>query len=139
MPATPSGGPWGAGNAMCPEDVQPSAAGHSTAAVTDAASQRPDPAPRQLQVPWPDGQVTQTAVRPNNIYIQAGAFLRRDSATRMSLKLSRLARSQVTPAQVGQQHYFRVRLGPLASVEQADRLLDTLFAEGHTEARVVVE
>lgn len=107
-----------------------------TAAASDAGGQ---PTTRHLQATWPDGRVVQTAVRPNNIYIQAGAFLRRDSATRLSIELNRLARTQVTTAQVGQQHFFRVRVGPIPSVEEADRLLATLIAGGHGEARIVVE
>ncbi|MGF1611441.1 MAG: septal ring lytic transglycosylase RlpA family protein [Kiloniellales bacterium] len=115
--------------AMTPTEAQ-------TAAATDA---RGRPAQRQIEADWPDGRVVQTAVRPSNIYIQAGAFLRRDSATRLSIELNRLARSQVTQAQVGQQHFFRVRVGPIPSVEEADRLLNALIANGHSEARIVVE
>jgi rare lipoprotein A len=119
----------GPGSATSPTPAQ-------TAAVSGGALQS---ASGQFQADWPDGRVLQTAVRPSNIYIQAGAFLRRDSATRLSIELNRLARSQVTPAQVGEQHFFRVRVGPIPSVEEADRLLNALLTNGHTEARIVVE
>ncbi len=35
--------------------------------------------------------------------------------------------------------YFRVRFGPMGSVEDADRLLALLLDNGHANARVVVD
>ena len=98
-----------------------------------------DESPRQIAVDWPDGRVQQQQVRRSNIYIQAGSFLRRDNAARLSIRLSRLAQSQVQPVTVGDQHYFRVRLGPIASVNEADRLMNSLVASGHTDAKVVIQ
>ena len=88
---------------------------------------------------WPDGQVLQGTVQPSSIYIQAGAFRRLDNATRLSIELSRLAKSKVTRASIGDQHFFRVRLGPLASVGEVDQLLKTLLSNGHRDARVVID
>ena len=90
-------------------------------------------------VPWPDGRVRRTSVRPSQIYIQAGAFLRRDNATRLSVRLSGLGRTRVVPARVGTQRFYRVQLGPLRSVVDADRRLKALIASGYTDARVVVD
>ena len=109
-----------------------------TAAAVNGTPQ-PDAAARQNATPWPDGQVSQSAVQPSSIYIQAGAFRRLDNATRLSIELSRVAESQVTRAAVGDQHFYRVRLGPLASVAEADELLRNLFSSGHNDARVVVD
>jgi rare lipoprotein A len=89
--------------------------------------------------PWPDGTVTQLAVRRTNIYIQAGSFLRRDYAARLSIRLSVLGQTRVTEAQVGDRVFFRVRIGPIAAVEEADRLFDVLHTKGFTDARVVVD
>ena len=94
---------------------------------------------RMASIDWPDGTVQREAVRPSNIYIQAGSFLRRDHATRLSLRLSKLARSRVQPTRVGTQSYFRVRLGPLGSVAEADRLMKSLIAAGHADAKIVVQ
>jgi len=96
-------------------------------------------APLRAAISWPEDKVTQRSVASTNIYIQAGAFLRRDYATRLSARLSPLAATRVVPTQVGSQHFFRVRLGPLSSVDAADRLLATLIAKGHTDARVVID
>lgn len=95
-------------------------------------------AARTLDAPWPDGIVTREATAPSRIYIQAGSFRRLDYATRLSLNLSGMAKTQVVRAQVGNQHYFRVHLGPLASVDEADRVLKSLLDGGHKDARVVV-
>ncbi len=89
--------------------------------------------------PRPDGTVTQLAVRPTNIFIQAGSFLRRDYAARLSIRLSVLGQTRVTEAQVDDRMFFRVRLGPVVSVAEADRLLDVLQTKGFADARVVVD
>ncbi|MDH3912207.1 MAG: SPOR domain-containing protein [Rhodospirillales bacterium] len=89
--------------------------------------------------PRPDGTVTQLAVRPTNIFIQAGSFLRRDYAARLSIRLSVLGQTRVTEAQVDDRMFFRVRLGPIVSVAEADRLLDVLQTKGFADARVVVD
>jgi rare lipoprotein A len=45
----------------------------------------------------------------------------------------------MTPVKVGAQQFYRVRVGPIASVTEADRLLEKLVQSGHTEARIVVD
>jgi rare lipoprotein A len=92
-----------------------------------------------LVEPEPDGRVSRKPVHPTNIYVQAGAFLRRDNAVRLGAQLSVFAPTSITESLQGQKRFFRVRLGPVASVEDADRLLTTLLQNGHKEARVVVD
>ena len=87
----------------------------------------------------PDGKVSLVAVRPTQIYIQAGAFTAQANALRQQTKLATFGRTRVVPVWVEGQQFFRVRLGPIASVEQADRLLDRVIAAGLTLARVVVD
>ncbi len=96
-------------------------------------------APDRLSPPAPDGTVTQFPIRRTSIYIQAGSFLRRDYATRLSARLSVLGPSKVVQADVNDRQFFRVRLGPIASVEQADQLLDLLQSKGFADARVIVD
>lgn len=90
-------------------------------------------------IPWPDGEITQRPASPSNLYVQAGSFLRRDYATRFSRRLSVHGRSGVTHAQVDGRWFFRVRVGPLESVKQADRILSALYGDGITDARIVVD
>jgi rare lipoprotein A len=86
-----------------------------------------------------DGQVMQVPVRPTSIYVQAGAFTSYDNARQLVAKLSSMGPARVTPAQIGSQRFYRVRLGPIASVEQADAVLARVIGGGHSEARIVVD
>jgi len=92
-----------------------------------------------LVEPEPDGRVVRQPVRPTSIYVQAGAFVRRDNAVRLGARLSVFGPTSITESLKGQQRFYRVRLGPVASVEDADRLLATLLENGHRDARVVVD
>lgn len=74
-----------------------------------------------------------------NLYIQAGSFSRHDYAIRLQARLSPLGNPVVQQATVKGQTVYRVRLGPLASVEEADRVLDQVIATGQQDARVVVD
>jgi peptidoglycan lytic transglycosylase len=92
-----------------------------------------------VPVPQPDGVVTQMPVRPTNIYIQAGAFLRQANANQLSGQLRKYGPVKVAQVMVEQQRYFRVRIGPIPSVAAADRTLQRLIADGHPESRIVVD
>ncbi len=93
----------------------------------------------EMVLPQPDGKVTQVAVKPTNIYIQAGAFLRQANANQLSGQLKKYGAVRVAPVTVGAQRYYRVRIGPLASVEEADKTLKRMITEGHPESRIVVD
>ena len=118
-----------------------------TQATNPAASQTAALVPRRpatiarRQPPMPvlDETVTTVPVRPTNIYVQAGSFTRVHNAVRLRARLSQLGNAQVAEAVIEDQRYFRVRLGPLASVEEADALLAVLIGNGHPDARVVVD
>jgi rare lipoprotein A len=90
-------------------------------------------------VPEIDGQVLQVPVRPTQIYVQAGAFTSYENARQLGAKLGSLGPARVTPAQIGSQKFYRVRLGPIASVQDADAVLANVIATGHPEARIVVD
>jgi rare lipoprotein A len=92
-----------------------------------------------VALPQPDGRVTQFAVKPTSIYIQAGAFLRQSNANQLSGQLRKYGPVRVAPIVVEQQRFYRVRIGPIASVEDADRTLKRMIAEGHPESRIVVD
>lgn len=104
------------------------------------AAKTPLPARRTITAaPEPDGVVTQTPVPASNIFVQAGSFVRIANAERLRARLSSLGQTRIATAQVGDAQYFRVRLGPMVSVTEADRLLATLHGNGFRDARVVVE
>jgi rare lipoprotein A len=83
--------------------------------------------------------VEQGAPRATQLFIQAGAFTRFDNANRLSAALSAVGPSVVSQVQIKGAAYFRVRLGPLPSVADADAMLEKVIASGFPDARVVVD
>ena len=88
----------------------------------------------------------QTEQSPNislhqNLFIQVGAFLNRLNADRLSQNLSRSLNRSVRVKQGGtvQKPVFRVQVGPLASIDQADALTPILNKEGISEMHIVIE
>ncbi|HEX7006728.1 MAG TPA: SPOR domain-containing protein, partial [Alphaproteobacteria bacterium] len=73
------------------------------------------------------------------IYVQAGSFTVERNAERLRRELARLAPARVTVADVDGTHYYRVRLGPVASVAEGNRLLATVISTGHSDARIVID
>ncbi|MBM3601506.1 MAG: SPOR domain-containing protein, partial [Alphaproteobacteria bacterium] len=87
-----------------------------------------------------DTPVTVVPTRgPNQIYVQAGAFANANNALRLQSQLQTTWPTTVNAAIVQGQNFYRVRVGPLASVEEADRTLERLLGSGHQQARVVVD
>jgi len=90
-------------------------------------------------LPQPSPNVVQEPVHPTNIFIQAGAFLQMANADRLRAKLAAMGSARIIPVQLGAQKFYRVRVGPIATVDQADRMLDQVIAMGNKDARIVVE
>jgi rare lipoprotein A len=121
------------------------------------AATPPKPAPPQLQPasqPAPQARAVAVAeippdytaqtvrvepVKQTNIYIQAGAFTVYDNANRQSAKIGRLGPTRVSQTVVNGTDFYRVRLGPIESVDRADQLLNQIIAGGDTQAHIVVE
>lgn len=117
----------------------------------------PKPAPPQLQPATPPAPQARVAVaaevpqdyaaqtvrvepaKQTSIYIQAGAFTVFDNANRQSAKIGRFGPTRVTQTVVNGTDFYRVRLGPIDSVERADQLLNQMIAGGETQAHIVVE
>ena len=116
-------------------------AGGGAAPVAAAPAQQPaqQSAIGSVQIPQPTGQVSIVPVKSTNIFIQAGAFLRQTNAQQLQRKLTGLGHpTRITQFMLNQQRFYRVQLGPLASVEEADRLLQKLIDNGHPDARIAV-
>jgi peptidoglycan lytic transglycosylase len=115
-----------------------------TLADNPAASQTAYAAPnRSTAAPNYSGTASTAALsRPlgsSEIYVQAGAFTNFNNANRLRALLSQLGNVRIASALVEDTQFFRVQLGPVATVESADRLLELLLANGHTSATVVVD
>ena len=75
------------------------------------------------------------------IYLQVGAFSVRTNADGLASRMNRLARApvQVTETVRDGQRVWRVRLGPLTGVAQADQLTGLLLSRGFEVPHVVIE
>jgi rare lipoprotein A len=110
--------------------------------VLQQPARRPRPAPelqRVTALPFePSVSNTVIATQPK-IYIQAGAFTHRILATKMKRLLDPIGPAEVAEAVIGRLHFYRVRIGPIGSVQKADQLLELVVASGYPEARLVVD
>jgi rare lipoprotein A len=88
---------------------------------------------------YPDPVVQERPVTRTNIFVQAGAFSVYENATKLRDKLSAFDHAVVKETDVRGQHFYRVRLGPVGSVDQADQLLNRVVNSGHKDAIIVVE
>lgn len=84
-------------------------------------------------------EVQMVPVSHTNLYVQAGAFSRYDNAQRLSARLSHVGQFAVQQVSLKGQTIWRVRMGPVSSVEEADRLIDSVVASGHQDAKVIVD
>ena len=100
---------------------------------------KPSAAQAAASIPSLNGSVSYQPVKPTNIFIQAGAFLQQNNALKLTQQLASLGQTRVTQARVGTQTFYRVRLGPIAKIEDADALLQKVIGTGQPDARIVVE
>ncbi len=115
------------GSTEAPKPVAP-------APVVERAAYRPAPDPSNAEQ-----KVDHEAVRPTSVYVQAGAFREFDNANRVNARLSAMGRAAISQTVVDGMDLYRVRLGPLATVDEADRMLDLVIGAGYPDARVVVD
>jgi rare lipoprotein A len=91
--------------------------------------------------PRPDGQGLSASGRLPPLYVQAGAFRSLANAEHLKLRL----RSHVgvtaglSEVSEGKENLFRVRIGPLETVVEAERLAAKLAAAGISNPRIVEE
>lgn len=87
------------------------------------------PAPEVKQVKVTGGK---------RIFVQVGAFSVQENATRLKAKMDSVAKASVSETNVGGKKFFRVRLGPISSVQEADRILAKVLPDNNS-ARITVE
>jgi rare lipoprotein A len=113
------------------------------AAVSAQELPSPPPNPRMVAIAVPPVPAAEpVALAPTTalqIFIQVGAFAMADNAIKAKNRLDRLGAVKVQGVKVKGVEVYRVRLGPIASVDEADWLLDRVVATGLAEARIVVE
>lgn len=87
----------------------------------------------------PDAVIQEMPVTPTSIYVQAGSFTQRENAQNLALSLQKFGNARVYPARVNGTQYYRVRLGPARTVDDADILLARLVNAHHNQAIIVVD
>ncbi len=97
-------------------------------------------APVEVRAIDPKAPRRTASARPGyTLYLQAGAFASRTNAERLRRRLLAVVRGHpVDTARSHRDGLYRVRIGPLSSVELADRLAQRLSSLGITEPHVVV-
>ena len=78
-------------------------------------------------------------VQKTNIFVQVGSFSDANNAQRLASKLSTLGQTHISVANIGGRNFNRVRIGPVGSVDEADRLLARTVSAGNPGARIIVE
>ena len=79
------------------------------------------------------------SVGASDFFVQVGAFLQEGNASTLSGRLSLFGPVRVIPAELEGRTYYRVRLGPVFDVDEADALLQRLISSGYGEAHLVFE
>lgn len=76
------------------------------------------------------------------VYLQIGAFSRRESAERLRARLDAVTPPdsiRIIPVERARQTLYRVRIGPLPDLKEADRVSRRLVASGLDEPRLVID
>jgi rare lipoprotein A len=84
---------------------------------------------------------TQQASRlpSGRIFVQAGAFSQENNALALARQLEGYGPSKVYLARINDRPFYRVRLGPYASADQADMALNNLRTVGKNDAKIIIE
>ncbi|NQV21182.1 MAG: septal ring lytic transglycosylase RlpA family protein [Rhodospirillales bacterium] len=73
------------------------------------------------------------------LYVQAGAFSDLTNAHRLRDQLNGFGPVDVAPVNVGGAQYYRVRIGPMGTLDLADNALTQIINGGHPDARIIVD
>lgn len=100
---------------------------------------RDDPPVEAQDLPNPVVDAVATVpVAPTQIFVQAGAYSVYDNANRTAARLASVGNVDIASALVNNRDIFRVRVGPLSSVEEADAALELIIRAGYNDARIIV-
>lgn len=101
----------------------------------------PDHPPAQKRRTRPSKTVTAALPGGLNMYLQVGAFANRINAEQLQISLQELLSARVSIERMVQNQLplFRVRVGPVASVSELDRVTDLLVQQGIDSPRIVID
>ena len=117
------------GSATAPRSVQPPVRVASTAPVATGSGGG-----------VPDGTVTTVPVPARTqLWVQAGAFQSRANADRLVARLRSVGPASVSSINQNGKALYRVRFGPIATVDAADAMLNKVIDQGENGAQIVVD
>jgi rare lipoprotein A len=126
----------------------PDGASASTSTVTPAPAGQPAPIPQATEVARQEDLIKnaekeprlgQERVEPTSIFVQAGAFGLFENANKVRASLSPLGNVFLDRVLVNGRDLFRVRVGPIANVGEADTVLARVVGTGYPDARIIVD
>jgi rare lipoprotein A len=103
-------------------------------------SPRPNSAPLALSPrPSPEPRPPVAPSKGREIFIQAGSFANNENARRLKLKLQPLGPVEIAGIRINGADIYRVRLGPIPTLEQANQMLTRATGAGATDAKIVFD
>lgn len=78
-------------------------------------------------------------VADTRLFVQAGSFTSYQNALRLKSRLSTLGTTEISHTLINQKDWFRVRVGPIDDVANADQVLNQVISAGSDDARIIVE
>lgn len=85
----------------------------------------------------PDAVVQNTTAVATSLFVQAGSFGVYENAQRFSQQLNSIAPTVIEPINVNGRKLYRVKLGPLADITEADAVLARVAQAGTRDAKVI--
>ncbi|MDF1719797.1 MAG: septal ring lytic transglycosylase RlpA family protein [Minwuia sp.] len=86
-----------------------------------------------------NGQVRVVPTVPTRLFVQAGSFTQFQNADRLRSRLAAVGPAFIDHVLIDERDFFRVRLGPIDSVDRADQLLALSLNAGADDARIIVD
>jgi rare lipoprotein A len=126
-----------------PADTPLSAANDDRAGAAGTVAPEPPPvaAPAAPGTPTPAGIAPPTAAANAPLFIQAGAFSDPQNAKRLQEKLAQgdYGKIFVRDDEIAGRRMYRVRIGPIKSVAEFDRIIAALDRDGIRDAHLALE
>jgi rare lipoprotein A len=118
-------------------DTEPSTLNRAAQIAAAAASLLVSPAEAE---PAPDAvKLRSTSDSPTRFYVQVGTFSQSANAEALYRDVAALGRAAIVPSSAGGKLLYRVRIGPIATREEAQGVMQDVIARGHPGAQVISE
>lgn len=103
------------------------------------ATPLPGNKPSTFELDKQEKMVKVAPVKPSNIYVQLASFSQSENAEKLRAQASTLGQTSVIQAVINGKNYYRVRIGPIASVDVADSILTKAVQAGHRDSKIIVD